>query len=218
VASHIERRVPKFRRRAEARPDEVLDAAQALFIDQGYAATRVEDIARRAGISKGAVYLYFPSKQAIIEGLVRRTVMPIAASALENAQNFQGHPRMLVVAISAMLADRLGDPQVLAIPRLIMRELVNFPELAEMYRREVLDRAIPVFVGVIRRGIEQGYLRPVDPELTVRSVVGPLIAHLMLAELFGIVPEGGLAFDRLFENHITILFDGMSVPEGTEHD
>ena len=69
---------PKFRRRAEARPDEVLDAALALFVDQGYAHTSVAAIAKAAGISKGAIYLYFPSKQAILEALVRRAVTPVA--------------------------------------------------------------------------------------------------------------------------------------------
>src|SRR5439155_9079413 len=71
------RRTPKFRRRAEARPDEVLDAALDLFIENGFAATRVDDIAKRAGLSKGAVYLYFPSKEAIIEALVRRALVPV---------------------------------------------------------------------------------------------------------------------------------------------
>jgi len=218
VSTSRTRRVPKFRRRAEARPDEVLDAALELFTEKGYAATRVDDIAKRAGISKGAVYLYFPSKQAIIEGLVRRTVTPIAMNAVENVQAFEGHPRAIVSAVGQMMAEKFSEPNVLAVPRLIMREIANFPELAEMYRREVLDRAIPVVTDVIRRGIEQGYLKPVDPELTIRSLVGPLIAHVMLAELFGIMPKDGLAFDRLLENHITILFDGLSATEGAGHE
>lgn len=207
-------RGPKFRRRAEARPDEVLDAALALFIEKGFAATRVEDIARRAGLSKGAVYLYFPSKEAIIEGLVRRAVVPLATDALAFAGSFEGHPRVLLTTIMRMLAGRLSDPATMAIPRLMMREMINFPELAAMYRREVLDRVIPVAQGIIRRGVDEGYLRPVDPELTIRSIVGPLMLHVLLAEVFGIAPPGGLGLDRLVENHLTILFDGLSVPEG----
>lgn len=207
-------RGPKFRRRAEARPDEVLDAALALFTEKGFAATRVEEIAARAGLSKGAVYLYFPSKEAIIEGLVRRAVVPIAKSALQFAESFEGDPRLLITTLVRMLAGRVSQPQAMASLRLLMREILNFPELAAMYRREVLDRAIPVAEGVIRRGIEQGYLRPVDPHLTIRSVVGPLLAHVLLAEVFGITPPGGLDLDRLVENHLTILFDGLSVSGG----
>src|SRR5687767_9635670 len=83
-------RGPKFRRRAEARPDEVLDAALDLFIEKGFAVTRVEDIARRAGLSKGAVYLYFDSKEKILEGLVRRAIIPIAEHALSFARGYEG--------------------------------------------------------------------------------------------------------------------------------
>lgn len=205
-------RGPKFRRRAEARPDEVLDAALALFIENGFAATRVEDIAKRAGISKGAVYLYFPSKEALLEGLVRRAVLPIAENALGALQNFEGDPRIVITAVLKMLALRLKDDKLIAIPKLIFREVLGFPELAAMYRREVLDRVLPTLEALLRTGIEQGYLRQVDPHLTIRSIVGPLMMHIAMAEVFGIMPEDGLHMERLIDNHLTILFDGLSAP------
>ena len=74
----------------------------------------------------------------------------------------------------------------------------------------MLDRALPAFVGLIRRGIEAGHLRPVDPELTLRSVIGPILAHVILAEVFGVSPRDGLELDRLIDNHLSILFDGLS--------
>ncbi|AKR57378.1 TetR family transcriptional regulator [Devosia sp. H5989] len=206
-------RGPKFRRRAEARPDEVLDAALDLFITRGFAATRVEDIARQAGLSKGAVYLYFPSKEALMEGLVRRAVAPIASLALHQLEGVEGDPRLAISATLRMVAGKLADPRLIAIPRLIMREVVQFPELAEMYRKEVLEQIIPVAIGLINRGIAEGYLRPVDPELTVRSIVGPIALHLILAEVFRMTPADGLAMDRLMDNHLAILFDGLSLPE-----
>jgi len=206
----------KFRRRAEARPDEVLDAALELFTQKGFAATRVDDIAARAGISKGAVYLYFPSKEAILEGLVRRAVTPIADHALGMISHFEGDPRFAVSMVMKMIGGRLSDPKLLAVPRLIIREVVNFPHLAEMYRREVLDRVIPVVETLIRRGIDQGYLRQVDANLTIRSIVGPIALHILMAEIFGIMPKEGLALDRLIDNHLTILFDGLSAPEGAK--
>jgi AcrR family transcriptional regulator len=210
MAQHASRRVPKFRRRAEARPDEVLDAALALFVERGFAQTRVEDIATRAGLSKGAVYLYFPSKEAILEGLVRRAVVPIANNALGFLENYSGDPRLVIGTVMKMVAGRLTDPKTIAIPRLLMREIVHFPEFAQMYRREVLDRVIPAVTQLIRNGIAEGYLRPVDPELTIRSIIGPLALHMLMSELFGITPEGGLGMDRLIDNHLSILFDGLS--------
>jgi len=194
----------------------VLDAALELFIANGFAATRVEDVARRAGLSKGAVYLYFPSKEALLEGLVRRAVTPIATQALEQLGHFEGDPRIAISATLRMVATKLVDPKLIAIPRPIMREVVQFPELAIMYRNEVLNHVLPVAERLIARGIAQGYLRPVDPELTVRSIVGPIALHLILAEVFQLVPEDGLAMDRLLENHLSILFDGMSLPGGSK--
>src|SRR5687767_2691594 len=133
-------RGPKFRRRAEARPDEVLDAALDLFIEKGFAVTRVEDIARRAGLSKGAVYLYFDSKEKILEGIVRRAIVPIAEHLLGFVNNYEGDPRTVITMAMKMLALKLSDPRILAIPKVIFREIMGFPELAQMYRREVLDK------------------------------------------------------------------------------
>lgn len=209
-------RGPKFRRRAEARPDEVLDAALDLFIERGFANTRVEDIAVKAGLSKGAVYLYFPSKEAVLEGIVRRAIVPIATSALSFVQGYVGDPRVPITMAMKTLAARLAEPKVMAIPKLMMREMINFPEFAATYRREVLDHVIPAMVGLIRNGIAEGHLRPVDPELTVRSIVGPVLMHVLMDEVFGIRPEGGLSVDRLIENHLTILFDGLSAPQSNK--
>lgn len=205
-------RGPKFRRRAEARPDEVLDAALELFIEKGFSSTRVDDIAKRAGLSKGAVYLYFPSKEALLEGLVRRAILPIADSALGAIRDYEGDPRIVLTMVLKMLAGRIADPKVIAMPKLIFREAMGFPELAKMYRTEVLDWVIPAIEGLIRKGVEQGYLRQVDPSLTIRSIIGPLMLHFAMAEIFGITPDGGLHMDKLVDNHLSILFDGLSAP------
>lgn len=203
-------RTPKFRRRAAARPDEVLNAALDLFIENGFAATRVEDIAKRAGISKGAVYLYFPSKEAILEALVRRAVVPVAEGAMAMVASYTGSVREAITMVFTILAQRLAEPRLIAIPRLIMHEVSQFPELAKMYREEVVERAKPALVALIEKGIASGELKNVDPDLTVRSIVGPVALHILMAEVFGIVPEGGLQLDKLIANHLDILFEGLS--------
>ncbi len=212
------RRIPKFRRRAEARPEEVLDAALDLFIEQGFAKTRVEDIAKRAGLSKGAVYLYFPSKEQILEALVKRALTPITDNVFSAISELRGDPRPTMKMVLRMLGGRLSDPRTLAIPKLILREVIGFPELARMYRREVLDRVLPLVEAMLARGIAEGYFRPVDPHLTIRSVIGPMMLHVVLAEVFGVTPEGGISFERMVENHITILFDGLSAPTAPQGD
>ena len=205
---------PKFRRRADARPDEILDAATGLFLEQGYAHTSVAQIAKAAGLSKGAVYLYFPSKQAVLEGLVARAIQPVSTQVLAEVAAHPGSVRDVVTHVLHMMARRLADPMVLAVPRIVIRESVAAPEIARMYHDAVLAHAIPALTGFIRAGVERGELRPVDPELTVRSVMGPLLMHIFLSEIFGITPNGGLGMERLIDNHLSILFDGLSA-EGT---
>jgi len=205
--------VRKFRRRADARPDEVLDAALAVFVDKGFSAAKVEDIARRAGVSKGLVYLYFSSKEALLEGIVQRAVAPLAASALSDLEHYKGNPRIPITGLMVHLGHLLTDPETVAIPQLILREAMNFPGIAEMYWRSVLDRVAPLLTALIARGVDEGYFRPVDPELALRSMVGPVVAHMALALVFGIMPKDGLSLERLIENHVTILFDGLCKPE-----
>jgi len=120
--------------------------------------------------------------------------------------------------VGGMIAKHLADPRVLAIPKLIMRESVNFPELAAIYRREVIDKALPSIIRLIERQVELGRFRPVDPEMTIRSLVGPIAVHVMLAEIFGIEPEGGLQMERLITNHIDILFNGLSAKPEHKHE
>lgn len=205
---------PKFRRRAGDRPDEVLDAALVLFGQKGYGATSVSEIARAAGISKGAVYLYFPSKQAIIEGLVRRAVTPISARALEQAALAHGDLRTALAAILGVIVEAMNDPKVFAVPRIVLHEAVVAPEIAAFYREAVLDRAMPAIEGLIAQGVARGELRPVDPEMTVRSLMGPVVIHIMLAEVFGVSPSGGLDLKRLIDNHIDILLNGLFAAPG----
>lgn len=200
----------KFRRRADARPDELLNAAMTVFAEKGYAASKMDDIAKQAGVSKGTVYLYFQSKDALIEAIIKRAVAPIAEGALPQIAHFEGDPRIPITLLLKAIAQLLGDPDKLAIPRLFMREGMNIPAIAEIYRRDVLDLAIPALTQLIAKGVASGHLRPVDPEMTVRSVVGPVIAHLMLDEVFAIRPEAGMALDRLIDNHLNILFSGIS--------
>lgn len=202
----------KFRRRAEARPDELLDAALEMFSARGYAATRMEDIAARAGVSKGSVYRYFASKQALMEGLVARAITPIARNAFGMISDFEGNPRDLIALVLNMVAHRLMEPGIVAVPKLIVREAAAFPEIAAAYREQVLDLVLPVLVGMIEKGMNEGYFRELDAEMAARSVMGPLIMHLLLAEIFHVVPADGLSFDRLVDTHLHILFDGLSAP------
>lgn len=206
---------PKFRRRADARPDEILDAALALFIQKGFAQTRVDEIARAAGLSKGAVYLYFPSKEALLEGLVERAVLPVASDAAAQLAARDEHPRVTLARVMKAVARALEQDKTLAVPLLVIREAAALPRIAEIYRDHILLRLIPALTALIADGVKRGILRPTEPELAVRTVIGPMILHIMLAKVFGLAPKGGLDLDRMIDNHLEIIFRGLDTgPEG----
>lgn len=200
----------KFRRRAEARPDEVLDAALAVFVEKGFAATKVEEVARRASVSKGLVYLYFPSKEALLEGIVKRALSPLADHALSDLEAFEGDPKIAITRLLTMVSRQIADPDRIAVPKLIVSEAARFPGIAAMYRREVIDKVRPALERLLAHGMASGQLRQIDPEMAIRSLIGPLLAHVALSELFDVRPAEGLAIERLLQSHLDILFYGIS--------
>ncbi|MDH5797078.1 MAG: TetR/AcrR family transcriptional regulator, partial [Paracoccaceae bacterium] len=131
-----------------------MNSALSLFTERGYANTSVEDIAARAGISKGAVYLYFPSKQAILEGLITRAITPMKSQAFEEAAAHIDDVPAALRKLLTIMGQRLSDPGVVAIPKIVVREAVNAPEIAEMYQRAVLRHAVPALAAIIQKGVE----------------------------------------------------------------
>ena len=205
---------PKFRRRAEARPDEVLDAALALFTEKGFSQTTVDQIARRAGFSKGTVYLYFTSKDAILEALVERAIAPLTGSVFDAMQGYKGDPRPVLAMFLRQVGQALSDDAVRAVPMIILREASIAPQLASLFRDKVLFLALPAIAALLAQGVQGGHIRPIDPELTARSVMGPIIAQIVLFEVFSVAPDGGLQLDELVENHLQILCAGLAPLEG----
>lgn len=207
---------PKFRRRAESRPDEVLDAALTLFTERGYAKTTVDQIAKQAGLSKGAVYLYFASKEVILEGLVTRVTAPITGYIFDEIAQHKGDPRPLIAHLLRATSQVMETRSNRLVPIMILREAPSAPDIAKLYREAILDQALSAITGLLAQGVKGGFIRAIDPELTARSIVGPLIAHLILFETFGIAPKEGLQLDRLVENHLSILFAGLEPPIGNK--
>tara|TARA_R110001583_G_scaffold69919_1_gene198126 strand:- start:28328 stop:29089 length:762 start_codon:yes stop_codon:yes gene_type:complete len=204
---------PKFRRRKEARPDEILDAALDLFAEKGFDRTRVDDIARRAGVSKGAVYLYFPSKDAVIEALVHRAVGNFVGNMADHITAWRGDPRPLLTQLVPLFVERVSDPRVFGVPKLIIREAPSHPKLADLYREQVIGTAFPALIALFSQAVEGGYIRKIDPEMAVRCLLGPFLMHVMLEDVFGIRPSGAapgdLKFATLLDTHLSIFFAGL---------
>lgn len=161
-------------RRKDARPQELLDAALDLFTRQGLAATRMDDVAARVGVSKGTLYLYFQSKEALFKAVVRDSLAQMVAQGTRDA-----------VATHASATDRLrGMTQwwtaVLNHPcggvfKLMLTELPQFPDLARFYEEEIMAPGLLALRAEVTRGVSRGEFRPCNAELVVQSLVSPLV-------------------------------------------
>jgi AcrR family transcriptional regulator len=198
---------PKFRRRAEARPDEILDAALAVFTDKGFDAARVDDIAATASLSKGAVYLYFDSKEALLRGLIEREVAPAAQRLRSLADAGVDDPKATLRLVVVVATQLLADPRIFATPRLVLSVAPRFSEIAEFYRRRVVDEAIGAISALHRKGVEKGVFRDVDSEAAARMVMGPLLVFAIRKHVLG-AEDNTAPLDRA-ATHLDLLFEGL---------
>ncbi|AUN33738.1 TetR/AcrR family transcriptional regulator [Niveispirillum cyanobacteriorum] len=203
-------------RRKQARPAELLSAALDCFVEKGFAATRMDDIARRAGVAKGTFYLYFPSKEAVFEALVRETLLPrIAAVELSNTTAGLGAEAKLR-AILSMLGQVLADPKLVAIPKLVLAEAGNFPDMARFYRREVIGRGQALLTSLFREGVERGEFRPLpDLEILARLFLGPIVLTALWQTTFAPVEDTPMPIDRLLSTHADLFLNSIKAPNGT---
>ncbi|WP_417489919.1 TetR/AcrR family transcriptional regulator [Maricaulis sp.] len=183
-------RTPSHRRRPEARPEEILEAALAVFGEQGFAAARVEDIARRADLSKGTLYLYFPSKEAMLNALIEQSAGALARSVEQHvASSAAQDPEAALRGLLRILFTAVSSPTISAAPRLVLTEAHRFPELAAFYRSHVLDIVRRSMRALLAAGKAGGVLRDVDADAFMRVVGGAGIAHMALTNIFDLHPE-----------------------------
>jgi AcrR family transcriptional regulator len=165
----------RWRRRKEARPEEILDAALELFTEKGFAATRMNDVARQAGISKGTLYLYFESKEAIFKSVVHELISPQLEQVEKIVDSYGGSSADLLASLIRGWWETIGRTKLSAIPKLMISEAGNFPELAEFFVDNVVKRARRLYSRVISRGIVEGEFRAYDPEAAARLIIAPLV-------------------------------------------
>ena len=165
----------KRERRKEARPGELLDAALDLFVEKGFAATPSEEVAARAGVSKGTLFLYFPSKEELFKAVVRENMVRHQTEGAEEIARFEGPTAALLQYLMLEWWRRYGATKASGISKLVMSEASNFPDLARFFQEEVVTPGHAMIRSVLQRGIERGEFRPVDMDLTVHSVLAPLL-------------------------------------------
>ena len=200
----------RWLRRKDERAPEILDAALALFAEKGFAACRMEDIAKRAGISKGTIYLYFESKEAVFKALAERAIGERIAAISGQLQAFEGGTPQLLRMVLTMIGSIASVSDAVVLPRLVLAEAGNFPELAEFWRKEIIDRGLGIFEMIIRRGQGRGEFRPMPPEHAARLCVAPLLIIMMWRSVFARFDTQPYDYQGLVETHIETLLRGLS--------
>ncbi len=166
---------PRRSRRKQARPGELLAAALALFVEKGYAGTRVEEVAACAGVSKGTLFLYFPSKEALFKAVVRENASRHLADAMREVARYAGDSAQLLHEFIRRWWLLYGGTPAAGLTKLIMSEAANFPELARYYHDEVMQPGQELVRRIVQRGIERQEFRPVDPMLATQLILAPLV-------------------------------------------
>src|SRR5258708_17462963 len=202
----------RWRRRKEARPGESLGAALACFAEHGVGGTRLDAVATRAGITKGTLYLYFPNKEELFKAVVRQAIVAnIARGEALVAESDEPAPVLLERLIHHW-AQLIPTPAS-AIPKLVLAEAGNFPDLARFYVDEVVDRGPALIRGVIRTGITRGEFRAVDVESGTYCVIAPMVLALLWRHSFARHDSEPLDAKALADAHLQLLLRGLAAGE-----
>jgi AcrR family transcriptional regulator len=202
----------RWRRRKEARPQEILAGALALFAERGFAATRLDDVALGAGVTKGTLYLYFPNKQALFEAMVRQSLLPHLERGEALLDEADAPAALLLERLMRGWAELALSPAG-AIPKIIVSEAGNFPELARFYREVVVDRGIDLMRRVLRLGVERGEFRALDNlDNAVRCICAPLLLAMLWRHSLGRHEEVD-RFDpeAICKTQLKLLLDGLAL-------
>jgi TetR/AcrR family transcriptional regulator len=185
----------KRERRKDARPGELLAAALALFVEKGFAATRAEEVAKRAGVSKGTLFLYFSSKEELFKAVVRENISGRFSEWSQELDNYEGSSADLLRYCIAAWWERVGSTQAAGISKLMMSESGNFPELAAFYQAEVIAPGNALVRRVLQRGIDSGEFRPMELNYGTYLVMAPILFLAIAKPSLGACLPEGMAFD-----------------------
>ena len=205
---------PPRQRRKDARPQELLDAALALFVEKGFSATRSDDVAALAGVSKGTLYLYYPSKEELFKAVVRQNVSSLIAQGIDLVDAYEGPTSELLVTLINVWWERVGSTPAAGIHKIVLAEVRNFPELAQFYAEEVIVPADRLFASAIRRGIERGEFRDLPEHEVAQALMAPMIFLTLHLHSFAACPmPAALRLDppRLIRTHLELALRGLEV-------
>ncbi len=204
------RPTPRWRRRKEARPGEILASALDSFVERGFEATRLEDIARRAGCTKGTIFLYYENKAELFKAAVREAMVPVMQAAEHTVEGHHGSVRDLLESLLRQRWDRMTRTSLSGLPKLMFAEAEKFPELARFYHNEVTHRTHALLARVLELGVERGEFRSMDTANVARLAVAPIIVAALWRHSFAGVAEPAIEPEPFFEASLDLLFKGIA--------
>lgn len=205
---------PVRQRRKEARPAELMSAALELFVEKGFAATRLDEIAARAGVSKGTLYLYFASKEELFKAVIQQGVLPVVVQGEEMLMQHEGDAATLLRNLVLRWWELVGETHLSAIPKLIISEGGNFPEVAQFFYENVARRIDNLLAQVLQQGIASGEFRQVDIESAIDAISAPILMRVIWQ--YSMLPYNcsGQKDSRIYiHTHLDLLLNGLTYKE-----
>ncbi len=200
---------PSRQRRKQARPAELTAAALELFVEKGFAATRLEDVAARAGVSKGTLYLYFDSKEALFKAVIQEGIVPVLEQGADLVDSYQGSSAELLRTLIREWWLRVGANHLGGVPKLMISEARNFPQLAAYYNDTVITRGRELLRRILLRGIGGGEFRAVDVETAIDVIFAPVLMLLIWRYSLGACGCGGHDPELYLDTHLDLALHGL---------
>lgn len=193
---------PRYQRRKEDRPQEITEAALAAFAEKGYAATRVDEVAKRAGVSKGLLYLYFKTKEELFKSVIRSLVVPRIDALTKIVDQSELSSEEFLRGPFLDFAKKMPGSPISVIVRLMVAEGPKHPDLVSFYWDNVVSRGLGLIKELLDRGVRNGEFRKTavseQPELFIMPVVFSVIFQLLFS-------ERSLNTDKLIETQFELL-------------
>jgi AcrR family transcriptional regulator len=200
------------RRRKEARPAELLEAALTLFVEKGFAATRSEEVARAAGVSKGTLYLYFPSKEELLKAVIQHFLGAEIEAGMQEAAAADGLTAQTIEQLLVTWWTRIYEGPASGVFKLVITEVRNFPDIGGFWVERVVAPGHAIVSGLLQRGIARGEFEVADVKSAVQSILMPLILMCVHKHSFaacGIGKELEIDPVVFMHAHLRLVFEGL---------
>jgi AcrR family transcriptional regulator len=202
----------RWERRKEARPQELLAAAVDLFVEKGYAAARLDDVAARAGVSKGTLYLYFTNKEDLFKAVVREHLLPVIGEVEQAIEQYQGSSSDLLRDLILRWWEQVGNTKLSGITKLMCAESGNFPEVAQFYHEEVILRGNAMITKALERGMARGEFRKIESAPVTQAIVAPVVMLMLWKHSFNACQTEKVSPTIFLNTFLDLLLHGLLVP------